>query len=68
MNNSNLLNSLLCAINPKFPINNSHFVSGSNISLFTSLAQVENCLTTFTNKCKNINCCSDFRSDLKDNK
>ena len=54
MNNANMLTGMLNCLNPKMPISNNHFVSGSNIALFASLAQVENCLTGFTNKCKNI--------------
>ena len=52
MAHKNLINSVLCCLNPKMCITPTHYVCGSNLALFTSFAQIENCLTSFTNKCK----------------
>lgn len=64
---NNILNNLLCFLNPKMPISNSHYVCGSNLAMFSNLAQIENCLTSLTGKCKNVpnnlNTC--FRDDDK---
>ena len=49
---NNLINSILCCLNPKLPITSSHYMCGSNLALFTSIAQVENCLTSLTQSCK----------------
>lgn len=49
---NNLINSVLCCLNPKMQITPTHYVCGSNLAFFASLAQVENCLTGFTNNCK----------------
>lgn len=51
---NNLINGILCCLNPKMQITPTHYVQGSNLALFASIAQVENCLTCFTNKCKNL--------------
>lgn len=52
MANKNLINSVLCCLNPRMQITPTHYVCGSNLALFASLAQIENCLTGFTNNCK----------------
>lgn len=54
MANGNLINSILCCLNPKMQITPTHYVCGKNLALFASLAQVENCLTGFTNNCKSL--------------
>ena len=52
MAQGNLLNSVLCCLNPKMPLTPTHYVCGKNLALFASFAQIENCLTCFTNNCK----------------
>jgi len=52
MAQGNLINSVLCCLNPKMSITPTHYICGKNLALFTSFAQIENCLTCFTNKCK----------------
>lgn len=52
INNSNLLNKLLCCLNPRFRLPCNHYVCGCNLAIFSSIAQVENCLTSATNSCK----------------
>lgn len=47
-----LLNYLLCCSNYKFPISNTHYVTGKDISCFSKIACIENTLTCFTNNCK----------------
>lgn len=54
MARGNLLNSVLCCLNPKMPITPTHYVCGKNLAIFSSIAQVENCLTCFTNNCKGL--------------
>ncbi len=49
-----LINGILCCCNPKLNLCNSHYVCGRDLALFGSLAQVENCLTGTTCKCKNL--------------
>ena len=56
MINSNLINSVLCSINPKIPLTPTHYICGSNLALFSSFAQIENCLTGFSNTCKSLTC------------
>ena len=56
MAHGNLINSVLCCLNPKMPISPTHYICGKNLALFSSFAQIENCLTCFTNKCKHLNC------------
>ncbi len=56
MARGNLLNSVLCCLNPRMQVTPTHYVCGKNLALFTSFAQIENCLTSFTNKCKNLSC------------
>lgn len=56
MAHGNLLNSVLCCLNPKMQVTPTHYICGKNLALFTSFAQIENCLTCFTNKCKNLTC------------
>ncbi len=53
-NNPNLINKLLCCLNPRFPLPCNHYICGFNLSIFSSIAQVENCLTGATNSCKNL--------------
>ena len=69
MAHGNLLNSVLCCLNPKMPLTPSHYVCGKNLALFTSFAQIENCLTGFTNNCKCLNysktACLGHRDDTK---
>ena len=55
MTRNNMLRKLLCCFNPKINICNGHYVCGSNLSLFSSFAEVENCLTNATCKIKSIN-------------
>ncbi len=56
MANANLINSILCCLNPKMPITPTHYICGKNLALFSSFAQIENCLTCFTNNCKSLTC------------
>ncbi len=55
-NNPNLINRLLCCLNPRFKLPCNHYVCGCNLAIFSSIAQVENCLTGFTNNCKQLTC------------
>lgn len=48
----NLINSVLCCLNPRMCVTPTHYVYGKELAIFTSFAQIENCLTGFTNKCK----------------
>ena len=52
INSKNFLKSFLCATNVKLPLNNSHYITGKDIYLFSNLACVENTLSSFTNKGK----------------
>ena len=54
INNSNLLNKLLFCFNPRFPLTCNHYTCGFNLVIFSSIAQVENCLTGATNSCKSL--------------
>lgn len=54
MAHRNLINSVLSCLNPKMCITPSHYVCGNDLALFTSFVQIENCLTCFTNTCKNL--------------
>ena len=56
MAHGNLLNSVLCCLNPKMPITPTHYICGKNLALFTSFAQIENCLTGLTCNSKTISC------------
>lgn len=51
-NNCNPINRFLWFFNPKIPLPCNHFTCGSNLAIFTSLAQIESCLTGFSNNCK----------------
>ena len=51
----NLINSVLCCLNPRMQVTPTHFVCGKELAIFTSIAQIENCLTSLTNKCKCLN-------------
>lgn len=66
INKNKIINSLLCCNNFKFPMNNSHYVTGKDIYLFSSLACIENTLTNLTcninNICNNVKC--NLRSKL----
>ena len=53
-NNTNLINRLLCCLNPRFKLPCNHYVCGYNLALFSSFAQIENCLTNATNNCKSL--------------
>lgn len=53
-NNTNLINRLLCCLNPHFKLPCNHYVCGYNLALFSSFAQIENCLTNTTNNCKSL--------------
>lgn len=61
--NNAIINNLLCYLNPKLPISNNHYVCGSNLALFTSIAEVENCLSSLTNKCKCLGNKENYRKD-----
>lgn len=67
MAHGNLINSVLCCLNPRMQVTPTHYVCGKNLALFTSFAQIENCLTSFTKSCKYIsaNNCNCLRN--KDN-
>lgn len=47
-----LIRGILCCCNPKLNLSNSHYVCGVDLAVFGSLAQIENCLTNTTCKCK----------------
>ena len=49
-----LIRGILCCLNPKLNLSNSHYVCGVDLAVFGSLAQIENCLTTTTYKCKSL--------------
>lgn len=50
-NKNKIVNALLCN-NFKFPISNSHYVTGKDIIIFSNIACVENTLTCLTNNLK----------------
>ncbi len=54
INNPNLLRKLLFCFNPRFPLTCNHYTCGFNLAIFSSIAQVESCLTGATNCCKNL--------------
>lgn len=63
INPKTFLNTFLCASNVKLPINNSHYITGKEISIFSNLATVESTLSSFTN---NVNCyLKSFKSKYK---
>lgn len=47
-----LLTQLLLLSNPRFPVNNSHYVTGTNIVMFSNAVCVEKTLTNFSNNLK----------------
>ncbi|MBR5227177.1 MAG: hypothetical protein IKV94_00855 [Clostridia bacterium] len=49
---NNLIRSILCCCNPKLNLSNTHYICGRNLAFFSNLAQIENCLTNTTCKCK----------------
>lgn len=55
-----ILNKFLCCYPYKLHINNSHYVTGKNLSFFSKLVCVENELNNIScccnNLCKNIKC------------
>ena len=57
-NNCNPINRLLCFFNPTIPLSNTHYTCGFNLAIFSSIAQVENCLTGVTDTCKQLTSCS----------
>ena len=57
-NNCNPINRFLWFFNPKIPISCNHYTCGANLAIFTSLAQIESCLTGVTNNCKRLTNCN----------
>lgn len=57
-----LANYLLCKSNIKLPINNSHYVTGKDLSFFSKLMCVENELSNLTCNLKNFcgNCKNNY--------
>lgn len=53
-NNPNPINRFLWFFNPKVPLTCNHYTCGANLAIFSSLAQIESCLTGVTNNCKSI--------------
>ena len=51
-NNCNPINRFLWFFNPKIPLPSNHYTCGSNLAIFASLAQIESCLTGFSNNYK----------------
>ena len=51
-NKNKIINSLLCGNNMKFPIYNSHYMTGKDIWFFSNIVCIENTLTNFTNSLK----------------
>lgn len=51
-NNCNPINRFLWFFNPKIPLPCNHYTCGANLAIFSSLAQIENCLSSVTNNCK----------------
>lgn len=49
-----LIRGILCCCNPKLNLSNSHYVCGVDLAVFGSLAQIENCLSATTCKCKTL--------------
>ena len=67
--NCNPVNRFLWFFNPKIPISCNHYTCGANLAIFTSLAQIESCLTGFSNNCKCLSCNSPkLLRDAKDDK
>ncbi len=58
LNKNKIINSLLCGNNIKFPMYNSHYITGKDIWLFSNIACIENTLTALTcnlkQGCKNV--------------
>lgn len=53
-----LTNFLLCNLNAKLPLNNSHYVCSKDLVLFSKLACIENELSSLTSFFKNtVNSC-----------
>lgn len=61
-----IINGILCCLNPRFNLCNNHYVCGTDLALFTSIAQIENCLTNLTSKCKTLP--QNFNRYIDDNK
>ena len=51
-NNYNPITRFLWFFNPKIPLSQNHYTCGANLAIFSSLAQIESCLTGFTNNYK----------------
>lgn len=49
-----LIRGILVCCNPRLNMCNNHYVCGRDLALFGSFAQVENCLTSATCKCKGL--------------
>ena len=43
-----MINNILCGFPYKIPINNSHYITGKNMMLFSKLMSIENDLTSLT--------------------
>ena len=58
INKRRLLNNFLCCLPYKFPINNSHYITGKELSFFSNIMCIESELSKLTcccnNMCKNI--------------
>jgi len=51
-NNYNPINRFLWFFNPKIPLPCNHYTCGANLAIFSSLAQIESCLSNVTTNCK----------------
>lgn len=65
-NNCNPVNRFLWFFNPKIPLPCNHYTCGANLAIFSSLAQIESCLSSVTNNCKCL--ASDSAKLLRDGK
>lgn len=62
-NISQLLNKFLCCYPRRFPINNSHYITGKNMLFFSKLICIENELTNLTYSCNNL--CNNIKYKFK---
>ena len=61
-NKNKIVNALLCGNNLKFPMSNTHYITGKGIFVFSNMACVENTLTCITN---NLKCtCGNIRKNV----
>ena len=58
-----MINNLLCCFPYKIPINNSHYITGKNMMLFSKLMSIENELTNLT--CYSNNLCNYLKNNFK---